>query len=66
MLRIKEFRDAHELTQEALAYRAGVSVRTVYRAEHRGTASMQTLQLLARALDVTVDDLFPEPEGVAS
>lgn len=67
MLRLKELRADHEppLTQEELAYRSGVSVRTVIRSEAKGTASMKTLRAFADALEVTVDQLFPEPEKVA-
>jgi transcriptional regulator with XRE-family HTH domain len=67
VLRIRELREAHDprFSQEDLAYRAGVSVKTVARAERRGTASSKTLWAFAQALDVTVDELFREPEAVA-
>jgi transcriptional regulator with XRE-family HTH domain len=60
VLQIKELRTDRRLSQEALAYKAGVSVRTVIRAEARHTASQRTLQLLASALGVSLDALFVE------
>jgi transcriptional regulator with XRE-family HTH domain len=68
MLRLREIREAQEprLTQAALAYKAGVSERTVRRAEELGTASLESVQRLAAALDCSVDDLFsPDGERVA-
>lgn len=66
MLRLKELREAHDppLTQAALGYMAGVSARTVYRAETLGQAHSTTLRKLANALGVPVGALFNE-EGAA-
>lgn len=65
MLRLKELRDAQDLSQEDLAKLAGVSWKTVQRTERQGTASMKTLRAFAVALGCKVDDLFPDPERVA-
>lgn len=66
VLRLRELREQHRppLTQERLAYAAGVSVKTVARAERLRRASGATLQKLARALGVPIGDLF-EPEEAA-
>ncbi len=62
MLRLKELRKSHEppLSQENLAQRANVSVKTVVRAEKVGSASTATLLSVARALGVSISDLFEE------
>jgi transcriptional regulator with XRE-family HTH domain len=70
VLRLKEVREAQDppVSQEALARRAGVSVKTVHRAERLGTAHSETIRALARGLGVPIDDLFepePDPEKVA-
>ena len=65
MLRLKEVREAQDppVTQEALARRAGLSVKTVHRAERLGQAHSNTVAALARALGVPIDDLFePDPD----
>lgn len=53
---IASLRLAAELSQEALARKAGLSLRTVQRAES-GHASRGTLALLAGALGRTVAEL---------
>jgi DNA-binding XRE family transcriptional regulator len=62
MLRLKELRLAHDppLVQEKLAALAGVSVKTVARAERTGRVSIPTLHAFARALGVPIADLFGE------
>lgn len=60
MLRVKELREAAKLTQEALAYKAGVSLGTVQRAERVGRASTETLSKIATALGVPPGELFAE------
>lgn len=53
------------LSQEELANRAGLSLSVVRKIEQGGTARVETLHQLARALDVTTSTLFetssPEP-----
>jgi len=62
MLRLKELREAQDprLSQEGLARAAGVSVKTVARAERVGRASTSTLSRLATALNVSIGELFGE------
>lgn len=56
---IKELRQQANLSQEQLANKAGVSVRTIQRLESGNDGSIETLNLVAGALNVTVRDLFP-------
>lgn len=61
---IAAFREAQGLSMEALAYAAGVSVATVYRAEHRRhQPSSQTLKALAAALKVDVAELLHDADS---
>lgn len=58
--KIKEIREAQRLTQEELAEKSGVSRATISAMENgvdRNTAS-KTLLRLARALGVTIDQIF--------
>ena len=55
--RLKKLREARGWSQEQLAGAAGVSVRTVQRAESDGTASRETKVCLAAALDVPHESL---------
>ncbi|WP_242362971.1 helix-turn-helix transcriptional regulator [Limosilactobacillus antri] len=57
---IKQLRTARHLSQEQLAEKAKVSVRTIQRLETGDDASISTLNLVAGALDVQVGDLFPK------
>lgn len=61
MPRIKELRQARGMSQEALAYASGLSLRTVARAE-AGTHRPHTATLIkiAAALRVPIGDLFSE------
>lgn len=58
--RIRQLRDQRAWTQEDLAHAAGVSVRTVQRAED-GAMSADTLRALARALDESVEAVLEPP-----
>lgn len=62
MLQLREHREAQGLTQEALAYSAGVSYKTVARIEQLRTASSRSLVKIAAALNVEVGDLFAPPK----
>jgi transcriptional regulator with XRE-family HTH domain len=68
--RIKELRVARGLTQEALSERAEMSVDAINRIEHASrTPTLETVEKIARALDVTVADLIdperaPPPAGL--
>ena len=61
--RIKEFRELRGFTIQGLAEVAGLSKSTVFIVETnwRGTMPrLKTIQKIARALNCTVDDLFPD------
>ena len=55
--KIKELRVARSWTQEDLAEKADVNVRTVQRAEATGSASRRSITSIAGALDVEVEVL---------
>ncbi|WP_404288234.1 helix-turn-helix domain-containing protein [Glutamicibacter arilaitensis] len=56
--RIAELRRAKGWTQERLATESSITVRTVQRLEAGNDASLETLSLIAKALDVQVGELF--------
>lgn len=56
--KIKELRLSQHLSQEQLAEKAGISVRTLQRLEAGEDVSISTLNAVANALDVPVGDLF--------
>lgn len=60
MYRIREIREDKRMTTAELARRAGVSRRTIYLLEnnHTEVAMSKTLLGIARALDVSIGDLF--------
>ncbi|MFF1574316.1 helix-turn-helix domain-containing protein [Leifsonia sp. NPDC058292] len=60
--RIRELRTTKGWTQERLAENSGVAVRTIQRLESGEDASLETLGLLADALEVAVGDLFASVE----
>jgi ketosteroid isomerase-like protein len=62
--RIQVIRDARELTQEQLAYLAGYSIKTIYKAEASGDLKRQTLADIATALGVELADIVDNPEGL--
>ncbi|WP_140930616.1 helix-turn-helix domain-containing protein [Apilactobacillus timberlakei] len=55
---IPELRKKHGWTQEHLASKCGLSVRTIQRLEKGDDASLESLRLVAQALNVKVGDLF--------
>lgn len=58
---LREARERRGLSQERLAYRAGLSFRTVYETERgRREPTAGTKRLLADALGVLVTEIFPE------
>jgi transcriptional regulator with XRE-family HTH domain len=62
--RIAERRRALHLTQETLAERAGVNVKTVQGVEQgRTEPELRTMRRIARALDSTVDELIDGQRG---
>jgi len=56
---IKKYRKKLKLTQEALARKADISYNTVIKLESEGITDprMETLKKLAKALDVSIDEL---------
>lgn len=60
--RIGELRKARGWTQEHLAAESGVAVRTIQRLESGKDASLDTISLIAGALEVSVKDLFVSVE----
>lgn len=56
--RIKDLRIARGWSQERLAEASGVAVRTIQRLEAGNDASLETLSMVAKALEVPVRDLF--------
>ena len=64
--RLKEHRTRHQLTQEQLAGRVGVTRKTINTVENGVFIPSTLLALhLARALETTVEELFFLREGVA-
>lgn len=61
---VKKLRVAKHLSQEQLAEKAKVSVRTIQRLEAGDDASISTLNLVASALGVEVGELFPQTQSV--
>ena len=56
--RIREYRMLHGLTQEDLAEKAGMHPNTIKKLEQGGTARMDTLHRIARALNTTTGSLI--------
>ena len=56
--RIAELRRAKGWTQERLAQESGITVRTIQRLEAGNDASLESISLVAKALDVQVGELF--------
>lgn len=62
--KIKELRTASHLSQEQLAEKSHVSVRTIQRLEAGEDASIATMNLVAGGLGVEVGDLFPNSNSL--
>lgn len=61
-LRLTALREARGLTQEELAYAAGVSNKTISRLENgRNEPELDTLRKLAKALDAEVREIQGDP-----
>lgn len=56
--RISLLRKSKGFTQEKLAEKSNLSIRTIQRLESGEDASLESLRLVANALDVHVDELF--------
>lgn len=60
---VKRIRNERGLSQQRLADQAGVNKVTLIRIEHgTGNPNVETLEKIARALDVEVADFFPKAE----
>jgi len=57
--RVKYFRKDNGWSQELLAKAAGLSLRTIQRAEKDGNSSVETQLALAAAFDISPKELFP-------
>lgn len=60
---IKQLRLAKHLSQEQLAEKSKVSVRTIQRLKAGEDASISTLNLVAGSLGVKVGELFPTTDS---
>jgi transcriptional regulator with XRE-family HTH domain len=56
---IKKYRSKQRLTQEGLARKANISYNTIIKLESSGITDprMETLKKLAKALDISIDEL---------
>ncbi|MDF2235394.1 helix-turn-helix transcriptional regulator [Albimonas sp. CAU 1670] len=62
-LRVRDIRRAAGITQEELAAAAGITQSMVSHIERgRDRPGLETLELMAKALNVSVSDLFERPE----
>lgn len=61
--RVRALRISKNVTQEQVAKKAGVSLRTVRELERHGKSSVETLIRVLRALDITdpISSLAPAP-----
>lgn len=59
---IKRYRKEKNLSQEELAKKAGITYTTLTKIEsgHNDNPTVKTLQQIAQALEVTLDDLMRE------
>ena len=60
MSKLKIIREIQNLTQEELAEKAGISVRTIQRIETGKTPKGYTLKVLAKVLEIDQDELLFE------
>ena len=58
--KVRRLRLAAGLTQQDLAARADLALRTIARIESGEQATVSTLQAIAQVLDVTIADLLAE------
>lgn len=64
---VRAAREAKRLSREGLAFKAGVSLKTIERIERGDTfPHRSTQQVIASVLGVEVAAIFPEPEGQAA
>src|SRR5687767_4403583 len=64
--KLREAREKLDLSREELSRRTGISAQTIYRAEKsRSNSRSDTFRELARALGISVGDLYDDDEVVA-
>lgn len=63
--RVREICEERGITIKGLAYKAGLSRRAVHDIYHNNNVRVElaTLESLAKALGVTIDDLFKQKDG---
>lgn len=64
--RVRAQREAAGLTQQTLATRAQISLRTLSRIEGGEDCTVSTLARIAKALDIPLGQLVDEPSEAAS
>ena len=63
---LRKIRRLRDMTQEELAERSGLSLAAVHKAETGAhSPRLVTLEAFARALDVSVQDLLPQPHDTS-
>lgn len=63
MSKLKKIRETHNLTQEELSDKSGISVRTIQRIESGNDPKGQTLKILANSLGVMENELLKETKN---
>lgn len=57
---LKKFREKNKITQEELAYRVDVSVRTIQNIERTNNTNLKTAIKIAKELNGTIEEIFFE------
>lgn len=60
MLKLKEVREAKQVTRYQLAKKTGLQYRTIPAIEKGGDVKLSTLERIANALDVNIKELFSD------
>lgn len=58
ILSFKDCRISRNLTQEQLAFQAGISVKTIYNIENRNNTDVKTALKIAKILNYFVEEMF--------
>lgn len=58
ILSFKDCRISRNLTQEQLAFQAGISVKTIYNIENRNNTDVKTALKIAKILNYSVEEMF--------
>lgn len=65
MLKLKEIRKSQKISQVRLSEMTGIHRRTIEDLEKRGDCMLSTAYTIAKALGVTLDDIYNEREEEA-